>query len=107
MNSPAGCPRFSCGNRELEQAFALALETLAAKCVQGMVANEAVCRRHLEESAGLPTILNPALGYDRVAALVKESLASGKNLRALVLEKGLMTAEAFDALLASSTAPNR
>ena len=92
---------------EATELLGAALETLAAKCVQGMVANEAVCRRHLEESAGLPTILNPALGYDRVAALVKESLASGKNLRALVLEKGLMTAEAFDALLASSTAPNR
>lgn len=35
MNNPAGCPRFSCGNRELEQAFALALETLASNTKQG------------------------------------------------------------------------
>ena len=35
MNNPAGCPRFSCGNRELEQAFVLALETLASNTKQG------------------------------------------------------------------------
>ena len=35
MNNPAGRPRFSCGNRELEQAFALALETLASNTKAG------------------------------------------------------------------------
>ena len=39
-----------------------------------------------ELSAGLATILNPKLGYDRVAELVKESKKTGKNLRQLVLE---------------------
>ena len=45
MNSPSGCPRFSCGNRELEQAFALALETLAAntKPAAGGTSGEGRC----------------------------------------------------------------
>ena len=30
MNNPAGCPRFSCGNDILEQAFILAAETLSS-----------------------------------------------------------------------------
>ena len=59
-----------------------------------------------KSSAGLATILNPALGYDRVAALVKEGLASGKNLKTLVLEKKLMDETALDQLLEKAFEPN-
>ena len=34
MNNPAGCPRFSCGNDILEQAFILAAETLSSNTKQ-------------------------------------------------------------------------
>lgn len=83
-----------------------AVRALAEKCVAGLAADEATCRRHLERSAGLPTLLNPRLGYDRVAALVQEALASGQTLRELVLAKELLTAAEYEALLASSTGPN-
>ena len=83
-----------------------AARALADKCVAGIAADAAACRRNLERSAGLPTLLNPRLGYDRVAQLVKESLATGKNLRELVLEKKWLTAAEYEALLTSSTAPN-
>ncbi len=79
---------------------------LAEKCIQGIVADEEKCRKHFEASAGLATILNPELGYDKVAALVKEGLASGKNLKTLVLDKRLMSAEQLDALLAGAFGPN-
>jgi aspartate ammonia-lyase len=79
---------------------------LAEKCVTGIAANADVCHRHFETSLGLPTILNPRLGYDRVAELVKESRATGKTLRALVLEKKLLTEADLDALLKSATGPN-
>ncbi len=83
-----------------------AARALAEKCVAGIAAVPDICRLNLERSAGLPTLLNPRLGYDRVAALVKEGLASGKSLRELALEKGLLTPAEYDELLASSTAPN-
>ena len=79
---------------------------LAAKCIAGLTANRAVCRRHLEASLGLPTILNPRLGYDRVAELVKEARSTGHTLRELVLEKKLLTEADFEALLQTSTGPN-
>ena len=79
---------------------------LADKCIAGIKANRDVCRRNFEVSAGLPTILNPKLGYDRVAELVKESLATKKTLRELVLEKQMMTEEDYEALLKKSTGPN-
>ena len=83
-----------------------AARVLAEKCVAGIGADAAACRRNLERSAGLPTLLNPRLGYDRVAALVKEGLATGQTLKELVLAKQLLTATEYEALLASATGPN-
>ena len=82
------------------------LKMLNERCVRGIAANTAVCQRNFESSAGLATILNPALGYDRVAALVKEGLATGKNLKTLVLEKALLSEKALDDLLAGAFGPN-
>ena len=79
---------------------------LDSTCVAGITANEAVCKSYFERSAGLPTILNPALGYDNVAVLVKESLKTGKTLAELVREKNLMPEAEFEALLAQSNGPS-
>ena len=83
-----------------------AVRALAEKCVAGISADADACRRNLERSAGLPTLLNPRLGYDRVAQLVQEALATGQTLQELALAKKLLTQAEYDALLASSTAPN-
>ena len=83
-----------------------AARVLAEKCVAGIEADADACRRNLERSAALPTLLNPRLGYDQVALLVKEGLASGKNLKLLALEKGLLSEAEYQSLLASSAAPN-
>ena len=80
---------------------------LAEKCIAGIEANVEVCRRHFETSLGLPTILNPRLGYDRVAELVKESRRTGQTLRELVLEKKLLSAAELNQLLKAATGPNR
>jgi len=93
----------------LVKSFNILIRTctmLDEKCIQGVVADEEKCRKHFEASAGLATILNPELGYDRVAALVKEGLASGKNLKTLVLEKRLMSEDQLERLLAGAFGPN-
>ena len=76
---------------------------LNSKCIADITANEKVCRNNFERSAGLPTLLNPVLGYDQVAVLVKESLRSGKTLAELVHEKELLSENKFNALMANST----
>jgi aspartate ammonia-lyase len=83
-----------------------ALATLTEKCIRGITAHEAQCRQYLERSLGLATVLNPRLGYDRVADLVKEMRSTGKTLRQLIVEKGLMSEAEFEDLLARSTEPN-
>lgn len=78
---------------------------LSTKCINGIEANQEVCREYFETSAGLPTVLNPKLGYDKVAELVKESVASRKTLRQLVLEKNIMDEEHLEFLLSKATGP--
>lgn len=83
-----------------------ACKLLDEKCIRNIEVDEARCRRNFEASAGLATILNPTIGYDRVAALVKEGLASGKSLKNMVLEKGLITEQELDKLLNTAFGPN-
>ncbi|MFN7715885.1 MAG: aspartate ammonia-lyase [Pseudanabaenaceae cyanobacterium] len=66
------------------------LQTLATKCVQGITAQESRCLDYAEGSLSLVTALNTHIGYLNAADVAKESLATGKSLRQVVLDKGLM-----------------
>jgi aspartate ammonia-lyase len=72
---------------------------LADSCIAGITANEERCRRYLDESVGLVTVLAPYLGYEAAAAVAKESMKSGRNIREIILERTLLTPEALTALL--------
>ena len=88
--------------RVLERACIM----LADKCITGIKANKETCYQYFENSGGLGTILNPRLGYDKVAELVKESLKTKKTVRQLVVEKNIMTDADFEKLVQTSTGPN-
>lgn len=79
---------------------------LSEKCIKGIQVDRERCLKYFETSGGLGTVLNPKLGYDKVAELVKESLKTKKTAKQLVLEKGIMTEAEFDQLVARSTGPN-
>ncbi len=72
-----------------------ALSALNNQCLQGITANKERCNAFAEGSLALVTALNPHIGYLNAAAVAKESLETGKSLRQIVLEKGLMTPEAL------------
>jgi aspartate ammonia-lyase len=86
--------------------LARACRMFAEKCIRGIQANRETCYKYFETSGGLGTILNPMLGYDRVAELVKESLRTKKTVRQLVVEKSILTEADFDRLVKTSTGPN-
>jgi len=79
--------------------FKNACVTLAARCISGIRANEAQCRRYVQNSIGLVTALNPVIGYERSASIAKEALATGGSVYDLVLQKGWLTKEKLDDLL--------
>jgi len=76
-----------------------ASSTLAEKCVQGLVANAERARELVERNVIIVTALNPHIGYDNGAKVAKEALATGKTVREVVLEKGLMTTDELDRAL--------
>lgn len=67
------------------------IAVLTERCIQNITANKERCLAYAEGSLALVTALNTHIGYLNAAEVAKESLASGKSLRQIVLEKGLMT----------------
>jgi aspartate ammonia-lyase len=65
--------------------------TLREHCVDGITANQDVCRLLLERSIGTVTALNPVVGYDKATELAAEALLSGKGILELVREKGILS----------------
>jgi fumarate hydratase class II len=67
------------------------IATLAQRCIQGITANKERCLAYAEGSLALVTALNSHIGYLKAADVAKESLETGKSLRQIVLEQGLMS----------------
>jgi fumarate hydratase, class II len=67
----------------------------AEKCVDGIRANEQGCRRSAESTLAAATALNPYIGYDKGAEIVKEAASSGRLLREVAYEMGV-DAETYD-----------
>jgi fumarate hydratase class II len=61
----------------------------AEKCVEGIRANEDGCHRSAESTLAAATALNPYIGYDKAAEIVKEAATSGRMLREVAYEKGV------------------
>ena len=64
-------------------------ELFASKCVEGIEASVEGCRRSAESTLAAATALNPYIGYDKAAAIVKEAASSGRMLRDVALEHGV------------------
>ena len=68
----------------------------------GITADRERCAHFLERSTGLATLLNPVIGYDAAAEVMKQAKREHRSVKAVVLDRGLLTAEEFDALLQQS-----
>ena len=62
---------------------------LAEKCVDGIEANREQCEHYAELTLSAATALNPYMGYDRAAEIVKEAAASKRSLREVAREAGV------------------
>jgi len=76
---------------ESQTIFMNAADTLRRHCVEGITANQDVCRRYVEHSIGVVTALNPLLGYETATELAAEALKTGKGIVELVREKKLLS----------------
>jgi aspartate ammonia-lyase len=84
---------------ESQTMFVNAADTLRRHCVEGITANQDVCRRYVEHSIGVVTALNPLLGYEAATELAAEAMKTGKGIVELVREKKLLTEEQISTVL--------
>jgi fumarate hydratase class II len=76
-----------------------ASRVFAEKCVEGITANVERCRQLVERNVIIVTALNPHIGYDAGAKVAKQALATGRSVREVVLELGLMSSDDLDRAL--------
>ena len=76
-----------------------AVNTFIHNCVEGITANETRCFDLLESSVGTVTAVNPYIGYQAAADIAKEALKTGRPVRELILEKGLLTEDELTVIL--------
>ena len=81
--------------------LANAMETLETLCVDGIQADDARCRELLDRSTAVATALSPYIGYAKTAEIAKESVKTGKPIREIVLERGLLDAKQLDRILSA------
>jgi aspartate ammonia-lyase len=63
------------------------------KCIKGIKMNEEKCIQNLEKSSALAAGLIHYIGYDKAATLAKKATESGKTLREVVLNEGILPGE--------------
>jgi aspartate ammonia-lyase len=79
--------------------LARAMTVLDARCVAGIEADEARARELLDRSTALATALSPYIGYAATADIAKTSVQTGRPIRDLVRERGLLDDATLDAIL--------
>jgi fumarate hydratase class II len=68
----------------------------ADNCVAGIEADAERCQALAEASPSVATSLNPFIGYEKAADLVHQSIETGRSVRELVREAGLLSDAEMD-----------
>ena len=69
------------------------------KLLDGISANKLKCENYIEGSLAMCTSLAPILGYDEAAKIAYESFKTGKTIREVVKEKGILDSNVLDKVL--------
>jgi fumarate hydratase class II len=80
------------GQTTLESVHLLAqgVKAFIEFCAEEMDANAEACEAAVEKSLSMVTSLNPHIGYEKAAALAKEAFKTGKTIRELCREQGIL-----------------
>ena len=76
-----------------------AINAATEKNLKGLTVNRERCAFFIHQSVALATLLNTSIGYMQAAEVAKTSEQSGRPVRDIVAERGLMSATEFDTLV--------
>ncbi|HBH61487.1 MAG TPA: hypothetical protein DDX85_07070 [Nitrospiraceae bacterium] len=60
------------------------------KCVSGIEADAQKCKYYADATLAMATALNPIVGYSSAAEVSKEAYTSGKSVKQVAVEKGIL-----------------
>jgi len=78
-----------------------AMTTLRTRCIDGIEADPDRARELMDRSTAVATALSPYIGYAKTAEIAKESVKTGKPIREIVLQRGLLDAAKLDQVLSA------
>ena len=87
-----------CSLRSME-ILGNAAEALAKRCIAGIKANRERAAGWIEQSLALVTPLALSIGYDKAAELAHEAYTSGRTVREVVKEAGILPEDEVERLL--------
>src|SRR5215472_15432231 len=76
-----------------------AIKVFRARTVEGIAVNAERALELLDRSSATATALSPHIGYAATAEIAKAAISSGRTIRELVLERGLLDEDRLDAIL--------
>jgi len=94
-----GMPVMAHNLLESIRLLANACNVFVDKCVSGIQANRQRCEELIERSLAMCTSLAPVIGYDAAAAIAKEAHSTGKTVRQVASEKGILEPARLEELL--------
>ena len=86
--------------------LANACTSLREKCVEGITANPEICEQLVMNSIGIITYLNPHIGHHNGDLVGRECAQSGRSVRDVVLERGLVSEEELDMIFSAENLKN-
>lgn len=75
------------------------IQVFTQRCMRGITANKEICRKMVEHSIGIVTALNPHIGYENSCSIAEEAYQTGKSVREVILNRGLLSAKELDVIL--------
>ncbi|SDZ88605.1 MULTISPECIES: aspartate ammonia-lyase [Selenomonas] len=76
-----------------------AVDTFVEKLLLDLQPNKEQCQEWLDKSVGVVTAMLPHIGYENSAMIAKEAYNTGKPVRQVILEKGLISKEKMEKIL--------
>ena len=79
--------------------IAAGCRTFVDKLLEGMEANREQCQKWVDNSVGVVTALLPHIGYEQSAMLAKEAYNTGRPIREIILEKGILPEDKLNQIM--------
>ncbi len=83
-----------------------ACDTLRLRCVEGITANEAVCRGYVENSIGIVTYFNDVIGHHLGDVVGKRAADEGKTVREVIHDMQLLAPDDVERILSPENLAN-